>query len=598
MNNNVTINKSKLKNRPVLNLKETEKNYLKFLKAYGNEFKKEIESSEIKLKDFLTNFGELLQQRLLERNKILSGSINDLMEQDYLKQRNPLSIERNYYILFDYGFKNHIDAVAKLILCSNMLKKLIKENRLEHFSNKCPIQYFLLFNSCLSPFLEKDKLLTFDHTENNNIIVIYNNNFWVLEETTDYDEICEQLIYITTYDVRVTDENFIGMLTTGERNKYAIVKDKFLNLSKKNKDFMQYIQESMLVLSLENISSTDMNLIDINNLCWYSNGCNRFYDKLFQFVILKDGLVSMNVKKGFIDISVCIEFSKLIYEWTSKNEVFMNNILKDKKKKENSINDNFKKNYFENFSNKPHMLGYDINSEIKDSIKEFSQGFIKIKEKIKTEFLFFNDYGKEVLQQKGLNPISFIQTAVLAAYYRVYGEIVASREFTCGRNFAHGVSEWIRTTTQEAINFSIALSEIKVPRDLKVKLGFDAFKAYKQNTLDINHGKSIDLHLLSLASVTKSDEKIPFFEDFMYKKSSNWIIDFYPVTSNLIKLCAYAPPNSEGIGLTYLIRKDQIQFVGTSYNSLGKFFEALIEVMKEMRDLFIEKERDFLRPKF
>ena len=64
-----------------------------------------------------------------------------------------------------------------------------------------------------------------------------------------------------------------------------------------------------------------MNLKWINKSCWFGKGCGRYFDKLFQFVILKDGLVAMNVQEGLIDQSICEEFSKIIKEWSVNNDI-------------------------------------------------------------------------------------------------------------------------------------------------------------------------------------------------------------------------------------------------------------------------------------
>jgi carnitine O-acetyltransferase len=245
-------------------------------------------------------------------------------------------------------------------------------------------------------------------------------------------------------------------------------------------------------------------------------------------------------------------------------------------------------------------LNYDLDDGLKENINKAYVNFEILQKEFKTEFMFFNEYGRELFDRRGMTIDSYLQLAILAAYYRTFGKVVPSRQFVCGRNFSFAISEWIRTTTKEAANFSVAINELKVPRDLKIKIGLDAFKQHKNNTIEVNSGKSVDTHFTGLVSVMKPDETIPpFFEDEMYSKSSLYIIDTYPIFHEFVKLSANPPPCHDGVSITYIIRKDHIQFIGSAYYDLQKYFQSLIEVLREMKDLFIEKEREFyIRPKF
>jgi carnitine O-acetyltransferase len=527
----------------------------------------------------------------MDRMKILPNWLYEYtLENKSLSKRDPLPIKNNYYLLFDFFFKNQSEAVAKIILCCVLLKRITKDNtKISQITNKDFNQYYLLFHSCRSPGNEKDKLSLYDFSDNKNVIIIYKNVFWVLEATLDYDKICDQINYITSIDLVDAKDNYIGILTASDRNSWSQYKEKFIHLSDKNKMFLYYIESCEVLFSLEDQSSTDLMLKEMNKLCWFGDGQNKYFDKLLQFIVLKDGYVAMNVQRDLIDQSICIEFAKLIKQWTSDNDV-----TGITKKVESNVN------YFENFSYKPIKLNYDLDENLKKAINKAYGNLENIKKDFKTEFMFFNEYGKELLDRRGLATESYIQLAILAAYYRTFNKVPPSRQFVCGRNFSFAVSEWIRTTTKEASNFSVAINEMKVPRDLKIKIGLDAFKQHKNNTSEVNSGKSIDTHFTGLISVMKPDESLPpFFEDEMYSKSSQYIIDTYPIFHEFVKLCANPPPCQDGVSITYIIRKGHIQFVGCAFYDLQKYFQSLIEVMREMKDLFIEKEREFyIRPKF
>lgn len=594
MNFNQNLHKSNLKTHTIPTLKDTAKNYSKFIKPYSPEQKIEIENSEKKLEELKKSTGSILQRRLLDRMKILPNWLYEYtLENKCLSKRDPLPIKNNYYLLFDFFFKNQPEAVAKIILCCVLLKKIAKDKtKISMITNKDFNQYYLLFHSCRSPRNDKDKLSLFDFSDNKNVVIIYKNVFWILEATLDYNKICDQINYITSIDLIDSKDNYIGILTASERNNWSNYKEKFVQLSEKNKKFLHIIQSCEVLFSLEDLSSTDLMLKEMNKLCWFGDGQNKFFDKLVQFIVLKDGFVAMNVQRDLIDQSICIEFAKFIKQWTSDNDV-----TGITKKVEGNISN---VNYFENFSYKPIKLNYDLDQNLKEGIKKAYIDLNNLKKDFKTEFMFFNEYGKELLDRRGLSTESYIQLAILASYYRTFNKVPPSRQFVCGRNFSFAISEWIRTTTKEASNFSVAINEMKVPRDLKIKIGLDAFKQHKNNTLEVINGKSIDTHFTGLMSVMKPDESLPsFFEDEMYSKSSQYIIDIYPIFQDYVKLCANPPPCQDGVSITYIIRKGHIQFVGCAFHDLQKYFQSLIEVLREMKDLFIERDRElYNRPKF
>jgi carnitine O-acetyltransferase len=583
--NNLQIQNSKLRHRPIPNLKDSIKSYLKFIKPF-TEHRSELEDSEKKMRDFQEKGGLLLQKRLLERNKVLLSWFNDYwFENFYLSQKSPIPVNWNYYMLYDFQFKDQIDAVAKIIMCSLVMKNLIKANNLTQITNKCTSQYYLLFHSARIPTdKERDKLI-YDYVENKYVIILYRNVFWMLEATLDYEKIVDQVSYITSMDLSQNRENFIGILTMDDRKRWHVNREKFIQISIKNKDFIFHLERCMLFFSLEEEASTNMSLKELDKKCWYGDGQNKYFDKVLQFIIFREGTVAMNVQRSGLDHSVCSEFAKFIKQLCEHSETLIS-------VSEKNIN------YFENFSFKPVKMNYDLDDELKLRIKEVSFS-VSNKTQIKTDFLLFKEFGRSIIERKGLNVNSFIQLSLIATYYRVFGKIVPSRMFICGRSFMHGCEEWVRTTTKETSNFSITMSEMKVPRDLKIKFGHDSFKTQKNNTQEVLNGKSIDAHFIGLQSVIREGEKIPqIFEDEFFKKSSQWIIDTYPLNSDFLKLASNPPYNKEGISVTHIAKKDDLHFMISSYKDIGKFIQILNEVLREMKDLFIEKERDYLRPKF
>jgi carnitine O-acetyltransferase len=577
---------NKFKTRPIPNLKETCKLYSKSLKPY-NDKKDQIEKSEKKLQEFSKKHGLILQKRLLDRVKLLQSYLYDYIQENvYLSSKKPLPYYSNYFLLTDLQFTDQIDAVAKIILSSVFLKRLIKDEKINQITTKCPSQYYMLFHSSITSIRGKDHILVHDYNENRYVIIIYKNTFWMLEAHLDYDKICDQILYITSMDLSEKRDGYLGILTCADRDSATIFKEKFVSMSNKNMEYIFYIERCMLVFCLEDKISKNMKIQDIEELCWYGDGQSRYFTRVSQVIVFKDGITAFNFNKIAIDLSVALEYITFLKNIYQQVEVSISKYRKDI-------------NYFENYSYKPLKLNYDIDPNIQKVIKSTYDAFNTFTKTINIMNSVFKEYGKTVLERKGLNVSAYITLALQAAYYRVYKNIVATRQYVCGRNFSFGFAEYMRTTTKESGNFAVSLNEPRIPRDLKIKLGQDAFKAYKNSLNDVINGKSIDTHFLGIKSVIKkSDKSPPIFEDEMFVESSHWIIETYPIINDNIKAAAFAPIYDDGICISYIVSKEEINFIGVSKQDISQFFKVLNEVMKDMKELFIQKDRDFVRAKF
>jgi carnitine O-acetyltransferase len=572
------MNNSKLKNkRTIPNLKETYKNYIDFIKPYSSQ-KKDQEESDNNFKEFMKKQGQSLQKRLQDKNNLITNWYYDQTLETNLKAHDGLN---NNSIMFDFGFVDQIDAVSKIILSTLRLKKEMLSDKTK---NNILNELYIMFHSCRLPVLnERDKLLHFDLHDNKYFIILYKNIFWLLEAPGDYEALCDMISYITIMDLAGDRNGFVGILAIDNRNAWAQKRVTFTKYSTRNFEFMYYLERCILLFCLE---EKTMGMYKSNEElvrhCWFGEGENRFSDKILQVVVLRDGYTCFNCDK-VCDMNVVIEFAKYVQN-------IQNEIVKEKPMG----------SYFENYPVKPIKLNYDLGGI---STKEIYEEFGAYISEIHFEMLLFTDFGKVAIQRKGLTINGFIQLALLAAYYRMTLAIVPSRQYVNCRFFQNGSMEFLRTTTKETANFCVALNEMKVPRDLKLRLGYDAFKAYNNNLEDIKQGKSVDVHLTGLNTVLKEGEKVKVFEDKMFLDSVKWKIETYPFQNDFILNASVLPQFRDCISVCFIVRKDQIQFNFIYYKDdlkldLTEYMSVLQNVLKEMKDLFIEKKREVFRPKF
>lgn len=759
--------KTKLKERPIPNFKDTQKAFIKFLRPFLDN-KSDSEFHEELITEFVKQEGNKLQKKLIDFSKGMTSWYHNLVLEDfYLKNRKPIPFYSNFFVVYEINFTDQIDACAKLIIGCIFLKGLIKNNRIGEITVKDYSQYFYLFHSTRSPTNNaaasvvnnnsensineknenkakpndnknptwvsnsdsnsnnsarkssenidlssqeeepeikhiskpRDWLNVYDYNDNKFVIVVYKNIFWLVETSLDYDNLSDQILYITSLDISESQENFIGTLTGANRNSWGKYRHKFTSMHPKNKEFIYFIERSMFIFCLcDSIYDRIQNTKELFNILWYNDLQNRFFDKIMQIIVFKDATICLNMDKSVIDISVALEFLKFLKFLNDEDHIpktakknIQNNFAKNKTNKQSipsnakypnkalnlstistledfSMNSNKDNNlsfslslsqqnnkpslssvinsfnegevsgdyndYFETSSYKPVKLNYILDEDIKSEIHKTLDYFnSNITDKFYADVFIFKDYGKGLFDRKGIDMNAFLQLAILSAHYRLNGKVVASRQFICGRNFKFGFVDFVRTTTRESVNFIVSLNELRVPRELKIKLGQDFFKTNRNNVTDVINGRSLDVHFTGLKWIAESknfnnnnNKKSKKFKDsanrgkkaneadneaeteleFLtkilndetFKKSCDWIIETFPIVNENVKICAQGYSNElEGISITFIARKDHIQFNIVSANDLNKFVNTLEEILYEMKDLFLEKGRDY-KPKF
>ena len=575
--------KIKLKLRPIPTLKETQKNYLKFVKPFLTN-KNDLDYYERLFSKFTENEGVTLQKRFRDYTKFFSSWLYDYNQDIYLYNKKPILFYSNYLILYDLSFKDQIDATSKIIMSCIHLKTLILDNNIKNLTQKDYLQYFYLFHSIRYPVINsKDQINVFDFSDNNYVIVIYKNIFWLIELLDIYNNLKDQISYILSIDLKESDDKFFGYLSANNRNCWAENREIFYNICDENKEFLNLLEKSLFIVNLYDYTLEEEKkkyLENQNKYIWLGENQNKFFDKILQISVYKDSKIGFLLQKSCVDFSVAVEMAKYLKKFNEEDF-----------KKNNSIND-------EGFSIKPTKLNYKLNSLLYNEIKKSIINIREITEKIYSQSFKFKDYGKNLLERKSIDIIGFINLAILASYYRANNKIVPSRQYNCGRHFSSGTSEWIRTTTKESANFAIAMNEIRIPRELKIKLGIDSLKANKNITKEVISGKSIDTHLTGLYSTLKFNEQIPeIFNDKVFKESSNWVLEVFPILNENINNFFFGYTHeTEGLSVTYIVKKNEILFDCFSAKEIKKFIFSLNEILIEMKDLFLEKEKN--RPKF
>ncbi|MPC13783.1 Carnitine O-palmitoyltransferase 2, mitochondrial [Portunus trituberculatus] len=155
-----------------------------------------------------------------------------------------------------------------------------------------------------------------------------------------------------------------------------------------------------------------------------------------------------------------------------------------------------------------------------------------------------------------------------AAYYFQNGESAATYESCSTSAFKHGRTETIRPATLETLAFCKAIAQAQPPNHSELKnLLNECSKMHGSLTKEAAMGQGFDRHLFALRKLAEaSGSPMPdIFTDPAYAKINHIIISTSTLPSEEISFGGFAPVVSDGFGVGYIIRDDELGCTVSTY---------------------------------
>lgn len=491
------------------------------------------------------------------------------------------------------------------------------------------------------------------------IMVLYKNTYWRIVITPNPKELASQIEYIVNTNINTFNQEFIGILTYSSdfTTKYGV---EFVKLSQNNLKLITKLENCLLLVKIEQFKTSDyLKKSDLLQECWFGN--KAYFNKVCNFTIFADGYISINLEK-----TIDREIPKEISRYTALIYKYVNYIILNKPISQLEFDSNFiivMNSFFKDLNNKfesklvktiPRQMKFEINHYFKELIFDIVEEQKSNSQKINLVISQQKNYFSKMVLGSYLDLEFYIQIAVNAALYRYTRDLQVVVSEVSTRDFLHGGSELMRINTKNSNAYALAMSLEYIPRELKVKLGYDSIKELKKYKKLTKEGYSVDtrmraiLNSLSInstintnTSINNKDNKTNTSPNNITEDNQVKNIDFYNRIKNKIKLqnnninsqkafnnnvlkvisnnkmfkffnrkfatsnyhgnkedtrLTVSPPfDVRGIGITTIVNKDYIEFIFCSYNFekyfLKRLSECLEEILIEMKDLYIQKSR-------
>lgn len=443
----------------------------------------------------------------------------------------------------------------------------------------------------------------------------------------------------------------LGVLSTENRKVWSglreiMTKDEGSN----NAECLEIVDNALFALCLDDTEPPNTAELCANMLCGTSEvvrgvqvgTCtNRWYDKL-QIIVCKNGSAGINFEHTGVDGHTVLRFASDVYTDTilrfaktinGQAPTLWATASPDPSKRDPSS--------FGNVSTSPRKLEWDMVPELSIALRFAESHLADLLQQHEFQVLDFQGYGKNFITSMGFSPDAFMQMAIQAAYYGLYGRIENTYEPAMTKVFLHGRTEAIRTVTQECVNF-VKTFWGENPPEHKVEALRKATAKHTALTKECSLGQGHDRHLYALyclwqrsfddqvsardsvdtssngcsspvesnsgidspkLSTSTSDDGLSssspalrplrsfvhtpaIFQDPGWDKINNTILSSSNCGNPCLRHFGFGPTSGDGFGIGYIIKDDTISICASSkHRQTARLMQTLDSYLLEMRKL-------------
>ncbi|XP_041460705.1 carnitine O-palmitoyltransferase 2, mitochondrial-like [Lytechinus variegatus] len=436
-------------------------------------------------------------------------------------------------------------------------------------------QYFRLFNSTRIPRIGRDELVTDE--SGRHLLVVRNGHYFTFDvidregNIVSPADIQANLQYILNDNTPRPDAP-LGYLTAENRDTWANVREQIVGTSEKNAETMKMIDSAVFCLCLDDTSPDVPESVTRNNL--YGDAAYRWFDKSFQIIVCKNGLMSVNFEHAWGDgVAVLRLFNETYKDLTEQPALSPSS-------KPSNIDP----------SQCVNRLTLDLEPSVSNAIKTARENYEAATSKLRIDTNQHMELGKNFLKSCKISPDSVMQLSFQMAYYRMTGKVGATYESCSTAAFKHGRTETLRSATKETFSCSQAFQkDSSAGLEEKRRLLHECSDKHNVLTKEAAMGQGWDRHLFALRTLAAKEGKTPaIFADPAYSFINHIILSTSTLSAPAILIGGFAPVVPNGLGIGYTASDDSVGCHITSYpNSLNgsDFVACVADCWKDIHDV-------------
>ncbi|XP_037788959.1 carnitine O-palmitoyltransferase 1, liver isoform-like [Penaeus monodon] len=589
---------------PLPALDDTMKRYLRSVRPLMDD--ENYERMQNLALEFQKGIGKKLQRYLLLKSWWATNYVTDWWEEFvYLRGRSPIMVNSNFYgtdAILLRPTRIQAARAANVTHAAFLFRRLVDRQQLQPIMVQntvplCSYQYERTFNTSRVPGIQTDKIVHYG--DSTHIAVYHAGRFFKMpcyykgalltprELQIQFERI------LAEESVPEKGEAYLGALTAGERKPWAEARMRFFRKGV-NAASLDIIERAAFVLVLEeeecDYDENDPSQLDkFGRTMLHGKGYDRWYDKSFNVIVMKNGKIGFNAEHSWADAPVMGH----LWEYIMVEDIFENGYDSDG-----------------NCTGKltcdppvPTRLKWELNPECIQVIDNSFRVAESLLNDVDLRLYMHTLYGKGLMKKCRLSPDAYIQMALQLAYFRDAGKFNLTYEASMTRLFRDGRTETVRPCTIESAAWVKAMEDKVSTDEDRVTLLRKACGQHQRGYQDAMCGKGIDRHLFCLYVISKYLEvDSPFLNEVL---SEPWRLSTsqtphgqtnrMDLTKNPDCISAgggFGPVADDGYGVSYIIAGEDTLFFHISSKKSSpvtdskRFARHIEKALLDMKNLF------------
>ncbi|XP_077837013.1 palmitoyl thioesterase CPT1C isoform X13 [Macaca mulatta] len=492
-----------LPRQPVPSVQDTVRKYLESVRPVLSD--EDFDWTAVLAQEFLRLQASLLQWYLRLKSWWASNYVSDWWEEFvYLRSRNPLMVNSNYYMMdFLYVTPTPLqaaragNAVHALLLYRHRLNRQeIPPTLLMGMRPLCSAQYEKIFNTTRIPGVQKDYIR---HLHDSQHVAVFHRGRFFRVGTHSRNSLLSPRALEQQFQRILDDpspacphEEHLAALTAAPRGTWAQVRR---SLKTQAAEALEAVEGAAFFVSLDaepaGLTREDpaASLDAYAHALLAGRGHDRWFDKSFTLIVFSNGKLGLSVEHSWADCPI----SGHMWEFTLATECFQLGYSTD----------GHCKGHPDPTLPRPQRLQWDLPDQIHSSISLALRGAKILSENVDCHVFPFSLFGKSFIRRCHLSSDSFIQIALQLAHFRDRGQFCLTYESAMTRLFLEGRTETVRSCTREACNFVRAMEDKEKtdPQCLALfRVAVDKHQALLKAAMS---GQGVDRHLFALYVVSR-----------------------------------------------------------------------------------------------
>ncbi|XP_066946043.1 carnitine O-palmitoyltransferase 1, liver isoform isoform X2 [Macrobrachium rosenbergii] len=556
--------------------------------------------------DFQNGIGKKLQRYLVLKSWWATNYVTDWWEEFvYLRGRSPLMVNSNFYgtdAILLHPTNKQAARAANVCHAAFLFRRLIERQQLQPIMVQnavplCSYQYERTFNTCRIPGIETDKIVHFG--DSTHIAVYHAGRYFKMPCYYKGKLLTPKELQIQ-FERILNDESepekgeaFLGALTAGERKPWAEARSKYFNKGI-NRSSLEVIERSAFVLVLEEEShdycEDDPDQLDkFGHAMLHGKGYDRWYDKSFNVIVMKNGRIGFNAEHSWADAAIMAHLWEYVL-----TEDLMDSGYDEEGNCTGKVNCD---------PPSPTRLKWDLSHDCLTAIDISYKVAEALLNDVDLRLYMHTAYGKGLMKNCRLSPDAFLQMSLQLAYYRDAGKFNLTYEASMTRLFRDGRTETVRPCTIESSAWVKSMEDKQATDEERVALLRKACAQHQKGYQDAMCGKGIDRHLFCLYVISKYLEvDNPFLSEVL---SEPWRLSTsqtphgqtgrMDLTKNPKCISAgggFGPVADDGYGVSYIIAGEDTVFFHISSKKSSpvtdsrRFARQIEKALDDMKNLF------------